>query len=127
MEMDDDNDGEPPAPGTEEDASVRPPLPPGTAGMKVWGDYCATFNIVPVIDSYLQNTKSAAAVNLISSHSHSLWSHQAHWGRVRNVKPVSRIKPLRLAAVPFSTPSLLSVQVKYLYSAAAVTEYMSYL
>lgn len=28
MEMDDDNDGEPPAPGTEEDGSGRPPLPP---------------------------------------------------------------------------------------------------
>lgn len=37
MEMDDDNDGEPPAPGTEEDAGVRPPLPPGTATMKVCG------------------------------------------------------------------------------------------
>ncbi|KAM8751896.1 formin-binding protein 4 [Acanthopagrus schlegelii] len=35
MEMDDDNDGEPPAPGTEEDAGVRPPLPPGTASMKI--------------------------------------------------------------------------------------------
>lgn len=34
MEMDDDNDGEPPAPGTEEDG-VRPPLPPGTVAMKV--------------------------------------------------------------------------------------------
>uniref|UniRef100_A0A8C9X4W5 Formin binding protein 4 n=1 Tax=Sander lucioperca TaxID=283035 RepID=A0A8C9X4W5_SANLU len=31
MEMDDDNDGEPPAPGTEEDGSGRPPLPPGTS------------------------------------------------------------------------------------------------
>ncbi|XP_071360170.1 formin-binding protein 4 isoform X2 [Trachinotus anak] len=35
MEMDDDNDGEPPAPGTEEDGSGRPPLPPATAGMKI--------------------------------------------------------------------------------------------
>ncbi|XP_045898941.1 formin-binding protein 4 isoform X1 [Micropterus dolomieu] len=35
MEMDDDNDGEPPAPGTEEDGSGRPPLPPGTATMKI--------------------------------------------------------------------------------------------
>ncbi|KAM3609121.1 uncharacterized protein V6R79_009953 [Siganus canaliculatus] len=35
MEMDDDNDTEPPAPGTEEDTGVRPPLPPGTAGLKV--------------------------------------------------------------------------------------------
>ncbi|XP_018519625.1 formin-binding protein 4 isoform X1 [Lates calcarifer] len=35
MEMDDDNDGEPPAPGTEEDGSGRPPVPPGTAGMKI--------------------------------------------------------------------------------------------
>nr|XP_046249219.1 formin-binding protein 4 isoform X2 [Scatophagus argus] len=36
MEMDDDNnDGEPPAPGTEEDAGVRPPLPPGAASMKI--------------------------------------------------------------------------------------------
>ncbi|XP_070827585.1 formin-binding protein 4 isoform X2 [Chaetodon trifascialis] len=35
MEMDDDNDGEPPAPGTEEDSSGRPPLPPGTASMKI--------------------------------------------------------------------------------------------
>ncbi|XP_028440505.1 formin-binding protein 4 isoform X1 [Perca flavescens] len=35
MEMDDDNDGEPPAPGTEEDGSGRPPLPPGTASMKI--------------------------------------------------------------------------------------------
>ncbi|XP_041794787.1 formin-binding protein 4 isoform X2 [Chelmon rostratus] len=35
MEMDDDNDGEPPAPGTEEDSSGRPPLPPGTANMKI--------------------------------------------------------------------------------------------
>ncbi|KAM9352142.1 formin-binding protein 4 [Symphorus nematophorus] len=35
MEMDDDNDGEPPAPGTEEDRSGRPPLPPGSAGMKI--------------------------------------------------------------------------------------------
>lgn len=35
MEMDDDNDDEPPAPGTEEDGSGRPPLPPGTAGMKI--------------------------------------------------------------------------------------------
>ncbi|XP_026221311.1 formin-binding protein 4 isoform X1 [Anabas testudineus] len=34
MEMDDDIDGEPPAPGTEEDGSGRPPLPPGTASMK---------------------------------------------------------------------------------------------
>lgn len=35
MEMDDDNDGEPPAPGTEEDGSGRPPLPPGTASVKI--------------------------------------------------------------------------------------------
>ncbi|KAL6107086.1 fnbp4 [Pungitius sinensis] len=35
MEMDDDNDGEPPAPGTEEDGSARPPLPPGTASVKI--------------------------------------------------------------------------------------------
>ncbi|XP_044047855.1 formin-binding protein 4 isoform X2 [Siniperca chuatsi] len=35
MEMDDDNDGEPPAPGTEDDGSGRPPLPPGTASMKI--------------------------------------------------------------------------------------------
>lgn len=35
MEMDDDNDGEPPAPGTEEDGSGRPPLPPGVASTKV--------------------------------------------------------------------------------------------
>ncbi|XP_069018024.1 formin-binding protein 4 [Embiotoca jacksoni] len=35
MEMDDDNDEEPPAPGTEEDGSGRPPLPPGTIGMKI--------------------------------------------------------------------------------------------
>nr|XP_019957718.1 PREDICTED: formin-binding protein 4 [Paralichthys olivaceus] len=35
MEMDDDNDGEPPAPGTEEDGSGRPPLPPGTASIKI--------------------------------------------------------------------------------------------
>ncbi|XP_041853410.1 formin-binding protein 4 [Melanotaenia boesemani] len=35
MEMDDDNDEEPPAPGTEEDGSGRPPLPPGSASMKV--------------------------------------------------------------------------------------------
>ncbi|CAK6960093.1 formin-binding protein 4 [Scomber scombrus] len=35
MEMDDDNDGEPPAPGTEEDGSGRPPLPPGIASTKV--------------------------------------------------------------------------------------------
>lgn len=34
--MDDDNDGEPPAPGTEEDGSGRPTLPPGVASMKVW-------------------------------------------------------------------------------------------
>ncbi|KAM9377887.1 formin-binding protein 4 [Pholidichthys leucotaenia] len=34
MEMDDD-DEEPPAPGTEEDDSGRPPLPPGSAGMKM--------------------------------------------------------------------------------------------
>lgn len=34
MEMDDDNDGEPPAPGTEEDGSGRPPLPPGVASVK---------------------------------------------------------------------------------------------
>uniref|UniRef100_G3PJV4 WW domain-containing protein n=1 Tax=Gasterosteus aculeatus aculeatus TaxID=481459 RepID=G3PJV4_GASAC len=34
MEMDDDNDSEPPAPGTEEDGSARPPLPPGSAGVK---------------------------------------------------------------------------------------------
>ncbi|KAM4618871.1 formin-binding protein 4 [Polymixia lowei] len=34
MEMDDD-DGEPPAPGTEEDGSGRPPLPSGTASTKV--------------------------------------------------------------------------------------------
>ncbi|XP_042352216.1 formin-binding protein 4 isoform X2 [Plectropomus leopardus] len=34
MEMDDDNDGEPPAPGTEEDGSGRPPLPPGSASVK---------------------------------------------------------------------------------------------
>ncbi|XP_042267071.1 formin-binding protein 4 isoform X1 [Thunnus maccoyii] len=34
MEMDDDNDGEPPAPGTEEDGSGRPPLPPGVASAK---------------------------------------------------------------------------------------------
>lgn len=57
MEMDDDNDGEPPAPGTEEDASVRPPLPPGTTVTKVWGDYCATFNVVPVNGPYLYNKK----------------------------------------------------------------------
>uniref|UniRef100_A0A3P8SUU9 Formin binding protein 4 n=1 Tax=Amphiprion percula TaxID=161767 RepID=A0A3P8SUU9_AMPPE len=36
MEMDDDNDEEPPAPGTEEDGSGRPPLPPGTAGTKIF-------------------------------------------------------------------------------------------
>ncbi|KAF0022047.1 hypothetical protein F2P81_025700 [Scophthalmus maximus] len=35
MEMDDDNDCEPPAPGTEEDGSGRPPLPPGTASIKI--------------------------------------------------------------------------------------------
>lgn len=35
MEMDDDNDGEPPAPGTEEESSGRPPLPPGAAGVKI--------------------------------------------------------------------------------------------
>ncbi|XP_029008268.1 formin-binding protein 4 [Betta splendens] len=35
MEMDDDNDAEPPAPGTEEDGSGKPPLPPGTASMKI--------------------------------------------------------------------------------------------
>ncbi|CAJ1057341.1 formin-binding protein 4 [Xyrichtys novacula] len=35
MDVDDDNDGEPPAPGTEEDGSGRPPLPPGTAGTKI--------------------------------------------------------------------------------------------
>ncbi|KAK5902559.1 hypothetical protein CesoFtcFv8_007802 [Champsocephalus esox] len=35
MEMDDDDDGEPPAPGTELDGSGRPPLPPGTASMKI--------------------------------------------------------------------------------------------
>ncbi|KAM8892122.1 formin-binding protein 4 isoform 2-T2 [Spinachia spinachia] len=35
MEMDDDNDGEPPAPGTEEDGSARPPLPAGNASVKV--------------------------------------------------------------------------------------------
>ncbi|XP_035521161.1 formin-binding protein 4 isoform X2 [Morone saxatilis] len=35
MEMDDDNDAEPPAPGTEEDGSGRPPLPPGTASIKI--------------------------------------------------------------------------------------------
>ncbi|XP_075944852.1 formin-binding protein 4 isoform X1 [Anarhichas minor] len=35
MEMDDENDGEPPAPGTEEDGSGRPPLPPGTASVKI--------------------------------------------------------------------------------------------
>lgn len=35
MEMDDDNDGEPPAPGTEEDGSSRPPLPPGTTSTKI--------------------------------------------------------------------------------------------
>nr|XP_040018752.1 formin-binding protein 4 [Gasterosteus aculeatus aculeatus] len=35
MEMDDDNDSEPPAPGTEEDGSARPPLPPGSAGVKI--------------------------------------------------------------------------------------------
>ncbi|XP_034391084.1 formin-binding protein 4 isoform X2 [Cyclopterus lumpus] len=35
MEMDDDFDGEPPAPGTEEDGSGRPPLPPGIASVKI--------------------------------------------------------------------------------------------
>ncbi|KAM7003273.1 LOW QUALITY PROTEIN: formin-binding protein 4 [Tautogolabrus adspersus] len=35
MDVDDDNDGEPPAPGTEEDGSGRPPLPPGTGSMKI--------------------------------------------------------------------------------------------
>ncbi|XP_051237384.1 formin-binding protein 4 isoform X1 [Dicentrarchus labrax] len=35
MEMDDDNDAEPPAPGTEDDGSGRPPLPPGTASIKI--------------------------------------------------------------------------------------------
>ncbi|XP_029289496.1 formin-binding protein 4 isoform X2 [Cottoperca gobio] len=35
MEMDDDDDGEPPAPGTELDGSGRPPLPPGTASVKI--------------------------------------------------------------------------------------------
>ncbi|XP_061577407.1 formin-binding protein 4 [Cololabis saira] len=35
MEMDDDNDDEPPAPGTEEDGSGRPPLPPGSMGIKL--------------------------------------------------------------------------------------------
>ncbi|XP_058502310.1 formin-binding protein 4 isoform X2 [Solea solea] len=35
MDDDDDNDGEPPAPGTEEDGSGRPPLPPGTANIKI--------------------------------------------------------------------------------------------
>lgn len=35
MDVDDDNDGEPPAPGTEEDGTGRPPLPPGTASMKI--------------------------------------------------------------------------------------------
>lgn len=34
MEMDDDNDEEPPAPGTEEDGSGKPPLPPGSASTK---------------------------------------------------------------------------------------------
>ncbi|KAM7414227.1 hypothetical protein PAMA_019175 [Pampus argenteus] len=35
MEMDDENDGEPPAPGTEEDGSGKPFLPPGVAITKV--------------------------------------------------------------------------------------------
>lgn len=40
---------------------------------------------------------------------HRVQSHR--WGKVKNVKPVRWIKPLLLAAVPFSTPSLLPVQV----------------
>lgn len=50
MEMDDDNDGEPPAPGTEEDAGVRPPLPPGTASMKVWESW-GFFFISLIVDN----------------------------------------------------------------------------
>lgn len=42
----------------------------------------------------------------------SFWRHGSPWRRVRNVRnPVSRTK-LLLAAAPFSTLSLLSMQVK---------------
>lgn len=41
----DDDDTEPPAPGTEEDAGTRPALPPGTAVTNVWdssGFFCVS-------------------------------------------------------------------------------------
>ncbi|XP_056273427.1 formin-binding protein 4 isoform X2 [Pseudoliparis swirei] len=42
MEMDDDVDSEPPAPGTEEDGSGRPPFPPGIASVRI-GESSALF------------------------------------------------------------------------------------
>uniref|UniRef100_A0A8C9X5R4 Formin binding protein 4 n=1 Tax=Sander lucioperca TaxID=283035 RepID=A0A8C9X5R4_SANLU len=72
MEMDDDNDGEPPAPGTEEDGSGRPPLPPGTASMKKRKasqlNKAITIGSSPII--YTQPAISAAP----------LMSATAYWG-----------------------------------------------
>lgn len=50
--------------------------------------------------------------DVMSCLSNSSQRHRAHRGRVKNVKPVSWIKPLLLAAVPSSTRSQLSLQVK---------------
>lgn len=56
MEMDDDNDGEPPAPGTEEDGSGRPPLPPGTASVKVYNNKPPS--LISLLLCFFQNTRA---------------------------------------------------------------------
>lgn len=81
MEMDDDNDGEPPAPGTEEDGSGWAPIPPGIASTKVWKS-C----LYPLICCVFTSEK--LSLNYIYFHWNRFWILQAHWGRVRNVKPV---------------------------------------
>lgn len=73
MEMDDDNDGEPPAPGTEEDAGVRPPLPPGTASTKVWGDQ-VSFSIIVLLlmpHVYIQNKRGQQLLTFFFPFTHT--------------------------------------------------------
>lgn len=100
----DDDDTEPPAPGTEEDAGTRPALPPGTAVTNVWdssGFFCVSSSDFVCV-----------CVCFIPCSLCSFWRHGAPQQRVRNVRsPGSRTK-LLLAAAPFSTLSPLSVQVK---------------
>jgi len=55
MEMDDDVDSEPPAPGTEEDGSGRPPFPPGIASVRVWESSSYFSELILYV--YIQNKR----------------------------------------------------------------------